>query len=257
MGSSKTPTVAQLIPMMMLAVHLSLASAVQRVRQLWKPRKKSKCQKSSRRAWLEEQSRECPQHQAPHKSPAPHVSPDPGLFWELPVTQPVPPLAASPQGGRRVEEAQVILETWAFEEASERKLRAPLASMDSLGSLASLSRSGSSSPGILSRTSSLNSMDSLPSRRWSLFSSLGSLSGKTSLYSFPEPWPSAMAELAALNRSEPLRSPEALEPAQAGAGSICRRRSSFWETGCGPSGPAPWGQAGGACQRAVPSCGTA
>ncbi|XP_071590487.1 uncharacterized protein [Heliangelus exortis] len=220
MGSSKTPTVAQLIPMMMLAVHLSLASAVQRVRQLWKPRKKSKCQKSSRRAWLEEQS-------------------------------------PSPQGGRRVEEAQVILETWAFEEASERKLRAPLASMDSLGSLASLSRSGSSSPGILSRTSSLNSMDSLPSRRWSLFSSLGSLSGKTSLYSFPEPWPSAMAELAALNRSEPLRSPEALEPAQAGAGSICRRRSSFWETGCGPSGPAPWGQAGGACQRAVPSCGTA
>ncbi|XP_071590470.1 uncharacterized protein [Heliangelus exortis] len=181
MGSSKTPTVAQLIPMMMLAVHLSLASAVQRVRQLWKPRKKSKCQKSSRRACLEEQS-------------------------------------ASPQGGRRVEEARVILETWAFEEASERKLRAPLASMDSLGSLASLSRSGSSSPGILSRTSSLDSMDSLPSRRWSLFSSLGSLSGKTSLYSFPEPWPGAMAELAALNRSEPLRSPETLEPAQAGAG---------------------------------------
>ncbi|GAB0181061.1 early nodulin-75-like [Grus japonensis] len=140
MGRSNIPTPPELLPLLMLVLQLSLISAMLRAKRLWKWWKKSKRRMSMARARPEKQS------------------------------------AASTLADGGVGKPTVTLEMWDNTEASSRKRlspRAPLASMDSLGSL------------LGSRSSSLSS-----------------------LYSFPEPWPGVMAELAALTCSG---SPKAAE----------------------------------------------
>ncbi|XP_051500063.1 deuterosome assembly protein 1 [Apus apus] len=69
-----------------------------------------------------------PWQRAPDKREAHHGSPDPGLT-------PSPPLAASPQVQEGVQNHRLTQEIRASRQMSSRKTKAPLASMDSLGSL--------------------------------------------------------------------------------------------------------------------------
>ncbi|XP_071589744.1 uncharacterized protein [Heliangelus exortis] len=168
MGRYSFTSSTQPLSLMMLALQVSLISAIMWVRQHRKPWKKSKSKKSRRRAHPGEER-------------------------------------TFSQADREAKKWKVSQETSTQGETLNTELGAPLASMDSLGSLASTSRSSSSSPGsMLTKTS----MDSLQHRNSCL---MGSLSGDTSIYSFPEPWPGAIAELAALKCTERPQSTEAVK----------------------------------------------